>query len=181
MSDDVRNDEGSIISAKARMRGLLRSRTNTDSSSKPLGTAPGPQKRLTVVEKYYYQSQGEPIRSLAGSKYVKALDAQGEDAYERTYKIGENLLKLDTGWIEGEIAMLRIINTEGTNWRRIPTKEQMEEISEKNVLVKFVASEHHHWIIPPGESMKGIPSDIDELHVCCTKGEARITVCIVPK
>ena len=179
MTEELEKESGRVDPTESRIRELLRAQRHTG-KSRELKTESTHSDRLTVIEKCYYQVYGESAKALPKSIYTRFLKSSEQEAYQRTYKIGEEWGNLDTGWIE-DASMVIIKNLEGTKWTTIPSEKEREEVAKKVVRISYEASDDKHWVLEPGESMRGTPSHVQDLVLRCEKGEARITICIVPK
>ena len=179
MTEELAEESGKVDPIESRMRELLKAQRHTG-KPRELKTEATHSDRLTVIEKCYHQVYGESAKALPKSTYTRFLEGSEQETYQRTYKVGEEWTSLDTGWIENA-SMVILKNLEGTKWTTVPSEEELEEVAKKVVRVSYKVSGDKHWIIEPGESMRGTPSHVQDLVLRCEKGEARITICLVPK
>ena len=149
-------------------------------------TPPISVNQITVVDKIYHR-QGSESPTSVSSRFIRHLQTD-EQVYERRTRVGEEWTPLEHGWIE-EAGMIVIQNTEGTTLQVIPTEEEKEETAAKilelsvtdglldsppGVLAK-------PWLIPPGESFRGYPSDVSKLVLRCRSGVCRYNVHVYPR
>ena len=133
--------------------------------------------RITVVETVYYQPQGDDATAIDGS-YSRELNSH-EQIYRRNCEVGEEWEPLDSGWID-RAGLLVVKNTEGLNQQRMPTGEEKEELKRKVLQIAYKGEEDCCWLIPPGESMRGLPSHIKCLVVRCKRGTCSFSVHVIP-
>lgn len=135
-----------------------------------------PKDRLTVVENVYHQaiSDGQGPTQFE-SRYSRELDTK-EQVYQRRTKVGEDWEPLDFGWIE-KVGLLLIRNEEG-KFTEIPTDEENQRTQRKILEVAY-CSEGSGWLIPVGESMRGIPTS-KLARIRSHSGVTRYTITVIP-
>lgn len=140
----------------------------------------GLKSKLTVVDTVYYQCVGgEPVS--VESKFSRELDSD-EQIYQRHSKVGEDFIPLDCGWLERNVGMLLITNEEGKNLQAHPTEEEAETLSRRVLEVRYKGNGlAGGWLIPPGESFRGYPSNTENLVIRCQVGTAQFTINLIPK
>ena len=135
--------------------------------------------RLTVIDKVYHQPKtGEAF--CCESTFERWLDHE-ESVYSRKMKAGEAWQLLKLGWFTDEektVGMLLIRNDEGSHRQTLPTDEEKAETAKKvlEVGVQGISL----FVIPPGESFRGVPSGQD-VYVRCLGGDCSYTVFAFPK
>ena len=138
-----------------------------------------PKDRLIVVESIYHQpASGDP--TSFDSRFGVELASQ-EQPYERTTTVGEEWTQLSLGsWIT-ECRMLVLRNEEGNDLRVTPSPE-MKAALEAKVLELSDANGPSSvtWLIAPGTSMRGRPSDLSSLRIRSASGTIKFTVCLYP-
>lgn len=140
--------------------------------------------RLTVNESVYHQLYGEQPSQIENhfSRFVES----DEEPYSRRRKATEEWQPLDIGWVkEIGVGMLVISSLAGKALQRNPTKEEKEETAKQILEVSYTAATPTSvalcWLIPPGESMRGMPSHGNELWIRSRHGTVRYTVFVIPK
>jgi len=134
--------------------------------------------RLAAVGTVYHQPFGEGPTSIE-FRFSRELEAK-EQLYSRHIKVSEAWELLDCGWIKSA-GMLVITNDEGKHQQVKPTAGELEAISKRIVEVAYGRSGKHGWLIPPGESMIGCPSNVQGLYIRCHSNTARCTVHLIPQ
>lgn len=149
----------------------------------PPSPAPGmrPAKRrprLSVVQMVYHQQpDGQP--TVQEARYSRWLESD-EQPYLRRMTVGEEWVALDVGWVE-KAGMLVLRNEGGPPSPVKLTPEQKAEAAAKVIEVGFTEGlTGQVWLIPPGESMAGVPRNAKELRVRCQSGEVKLSVCVLP-
>lgn len=138
------------------------------------------QARVTVVESVYHflpkrQPQGSEVR------YSRTL-ASAEQIYVRLMQIGPEWAKLDCGWVKAA-SMLVLSNEEGKGLDRVPTPAQRAETAARVVELATTTPEGalvSTDLVPPGESLRRIPSELGWIWVRCRTGTALVTLTLVP-
>lgn len=93
--------------------------------------------RIVVVENVYHQgSDGMPTTHVY-PRYTQFLTTD-EQPYQRHTKVGEEWVRLDTGWLN-ECSLIVLENTEGLFQFRNPTKEEVEETKKKVIEIGFIS------------------------------------------
>lgn len=110
--------------------------------------------RLTVVDNVYFTSRDGQSEQFT-SRFDREL-AGDELPYQRRRMVaGPTWQELDLGWCaDGGLSMLVVYNDEG-KFERQPTPEQRAEMATR---VLEVGDYSHPWLVPPGESLRGLPS-----------------------
>lgn len=162
--------------------------------------------KIGVVESVYYRYSGAPACDST-SRFVRLITSD-EQVYDRKLTIGEQWVKLDTGWLADKVGLLKIENLEGQGlWTRSnPTNEQLEELRQKIIEVGIIPPTETEdkkpmkvltfleeeeilkpmdqpipmFYIPPTESMRGTPVQASRLWLRCCKGKAKIRVFALP-
>lgn len=133
--------------------------------------------RVTVVEQVCHQREGEGPVSAPSSRFWRTLKSSGE-AYQRGLVADGSWRKLDLGWVP-DPGLVLIYNREGQNLQANPSDEERADIA-KRVLEVSYAGELPGWLVLPGESMRGLPTDASELMVRSRHGKIRYQVFAVP-
>lgn len=135
--------------------------------------------RLICVDRLYFQPHNQQATGVE-HQFVRELDTH-EQPYIRKCVATETPQSLKCGWISGEqCGMLLITNDEGLNLQKIPTEEEKQAIAKK-VLRLYRPGSSFHWIIPPGESFRGYPSDCELLDIESASGEINYTLHLFPR
>ena len=146
-------------------------------------TSHQPQKkiadRVTVVETIYHQVQGEQPTTIE-SRYSRNLKTD-EQLYQRRFTVTEDWVLLDLGWAGNNISLLHISNEEGKFPHKIPTPEEIEEVARRVIEVSYAPTSGMGWSIPPGESIRGIPTRVESLFLRCVCGKAKCVLTLVPE
>lgn len=149
--------------------------------------APDVKDRLTVVESVYHQPFGEDPVEIP-SRFSRNLKTR-EQLYCRRLVATEKWEPLDCGWLGNAVGMLVVSNNEGKNQQVNPTNEEREVLAAK-VLELFCsqgdrtmlsAARQAHWLVPPGESMRGCPAAAQKIHIRCQSGTAKFTLHLIPE
>jgi hypothetical protein len=141
-----------------------------------------PKARLTVVEQVYHQLPGENPTRIE-SKFYQALDI-AEQLYHRRMKATERWQKIDCGWIQ-EVSEVCIHNDEGRFLVVQPSDEERAEAARKVLEVSFGdygpdPPSGPVWLVRPGQSMRGCPSEFQRLCIRSQCGEARCSIYLIP-
>lgn len=137
--------------------------------------------RVGVVSTIYHQQpDAEPIAVEA--RFSRWLES-GEQPYLRKLTIGEKWTPLDLGWLQGA-GRVFLKNEEG-RFAAQPTQEEREatmaRIVELAVVEPVAGNRHFSWgRVRPGESLCFEPTNPASLRLRCQRGQARITLLIVP-
>lgn len=131
--------------------------------------------RITVVETISHQpvSVGEKAFPLQ-SKFWRTL-SHHDRPYQRSFKVTEDSVPLDVGWAREwpGIGLIHVSNDEGRFFQTIPTPAEREALTHKVI-------ELGEWLILPGESMRGVPADVNKLRIRSRSGTIRVTVTVYP-
>lgn len=133
--------------------------------------------RLSVIGAVYYETaDAQP----EGAQYVFSRELKTDDqVYKRNLKATEEWQPLDCGWLS-DCGMLLIVNNEG-KFTVNPTDEQREEASKKILEVSYGPVQcQPNWLIPVGESMQALPSDVDKLFIRSQSGVIKFTIHLFP-
>lgn len=140
--------------------------------------------RLVVVETVYHQPTGEQPTAVE-SRFSRDLQTV-EQPYQRQLTATEEWKPLDCGWIK-DAGMLVIQNLEG-KFQANPTDEERAEAAARVLEVSYREDQdpnmdvsRHGWLIYPGESFRGCPSNLDLLAVRSQYGSLRLSVFIIPR
>ncbi len=147
--------------------------------------------RLTVVSNIYYQRVGKNPKSIP-SKFARDLESK-QQLYERELEATEEWQPLDCGWVT-YAGMLVIINHEGQNLQVHPTDEERKATAKKiielawgktidNESMFFTTEDQspYMWLVPPGESFQGFPSNPSQLCIRSQSGVAEYTLYLIPR
>jgi hypothetical protein len=154
---------------------------------------PAPSPRLVVVETVYHQPpQGSP--QAAESRWLRTL-ASDEQPYVRRVKIGEAWQPLDHGWLA--VCSLALVANEAVKFAVVPTGEQRQEAAAQVLEVAFALPDagkqkrtmHDPPLppltpvleVPPGESLRCSPLDLETVRLRCRKGVATVLLTLYPK
>lgn len=132
--------------------------------------------RITVVEQVYFQSFGEQPR-LQESRYSHELDSF-DQPYERRLTAGPDWVPLDIGWV-AEPGMILVRNDEGQFFAFNPTEEQKGIVAGRIIELSY-GGDQLGWLVPPGETFRGCPSDARALKIRCQRGRAAYTLLVYP-
>jgi hypothetical protein len=165
------------------------------SSSFPQRKAP--TNRLMVVEMLYHQSIEDQPTAFE-TRFARWLQTD-EQPYVRKAKATEEWQPLDTGWLQ-ESSMLLISNVEGTVIDRQPSQEEQDALASRILELGLLVSEaapskrtmHSQQgdqqsvvlpfgEIPPGETCRFSPVNLDRILVRCRKRSARYSVTALPR
>lgn len=125
--------------------------------------APKPQAhdRIVVVESVHHiPAQGEAV--TVESKFSRECLTKEQPYIRRNQVATQEWSLVDLGWIKTP-GMVVLANDEGRHFQTAPTNEQREELSRKLLLVKLVRDVNQQtcgtwFLVPPGESMRGLPA-----------------------
>lgn len=133
--------------------------------------------RLTVVDKVCFEPVGEqPIESV--SAFDRKIDTE-TPFVPISLTVGEELVGLPE-WLPKNLAMLTIKNLP-TKWNCQPTDEQRAEAEAKVLRICGIFEGGSlQWLIPPGESMRGMPANWQRLRMRCDKGTTKVQIFAVP-
>lgn len=137
--------------------------------------------RIGVVSTIYHQQpDAEPIAVEA--RFSRWLESS-EQPYLRKLTIGEKWTPLDLGWLQGA-GRIFLKNEEG-RFAVQPTQEEreatMSRIVELAVVEPITGNRHFSWgKVRPGESLCFEPTDPTSVRLRCQRGQARVTLLIVP-
>lgn len=136
--------------------------------------------RIGVVSLLYHQQPGVDPISI-DSRFSRWLEST-EQPYLRKITIKEEWTPLDLGWIGDKVGMLLIKNEEG-HFQIQPTEEQRQEVMARIVelAVESAAGIIVLWgLVRPLESIQFEPSNAQYLRLRCRKGQAKITLAVMP-
>ncbi len=145
-----------------------------------------PKDRISVVEMVYHRPFGDQA-TVIESRFSRDLQGH-EQPYTRNLKATEEWQQLDCGWLPNA-GMLVIHNTEGKFLQVNPTDEERKESASKILEVCFDWPDRtgwkkdptHCWLVLPGESMRGCPSQPRELYIHSQSGVAKYTIHLLPR
>lgn len=135
-----------------------------------------PKDRLTVIDSVYHQAPGKDPDQYE-TKFSRPLESE-EQVYDRDLIATEEWTQLDKGWIES-CSQLLIMNTEGKTVQTILSQEENSELAEK--ILEIRQGTEVTWLVPPKESVRGIPANLDTIFIRCRKGTANYTVVLFPR
>jgi hypothetical protein len=146
----------------------------------PVQLTPANQNRLLVVESVYYQGP-HTDGVQRDSRFGRFLDTD-EQPYLRVFVVKEEWQPLDPGWLS-RAGMLLLVNQEG-RFQVNPTEEQARTAAARVILlgVKPLIDlpPTPFARVRPRESCRLEPAGLDNLYVCCEKGEARGVLTLLP-
>lgn len=150
---------------------------------KPLPAPTPPKNRMTVVQYVYHQVPGEQPK-LYESRFSRELTTI-EQPYVRITQIGSEWIPLDLGWLKDcGVGTVVIENNEGQRFQVIPTKEEKEVISKREVEIALCneGEEPRAFLfVPPTETVRFSPRCPNLLKIRCLQGHAKITIQVFPK
>lgn len=138
--------------------------------------------QLTVVEMVYHHVFGEETQ-VVESRYSRRLQGCGEQMYgPRNLTATEEWQSLDLGWVP-EPGLLHIQNREGQNFQVNPTPEERADIAKRILEVSYspLSQGVDGWLILPGESMRGYPTNPGKLFIRSRHGRSRYTLALIPR
>lgn len=137
--------------------------------------------RLSVVESIYHQTHGEQP-TVVESRFGRWLNTP-EQPYARRFRAGEEWVSLDKGWVE-DAAMLVLSNDEGRNPQVVPSEADKRELAQRAVEIGLAQMHgkppQPFAVVPPGESARFQPTNLETLMLRCWKGSARVTLTLIP-
>jgi hypothetical protein len=133
--------------------------------------------RLGVVEHVYHQSSNDQPMQVEG-RFSRPL-LSNEQPFRRKLTATQERKRLETAWID-DAGMLCLANEEGKCEQVVPTPEQRALNAAKVVELSYGDSDDK-WLILPGETFRGQPSNVKNLFVRCQCGTAECWVTIFPK
>lgn len=136
--------------------------------------------RITVLDTINYVPVSGATLPVQ-TNYNRLLKTD-EQPYTRNCRIGEQWVKLDSGWLT-EASQLKVSNEEGRFPVVYPTQEERAESMERVVEIGLcIAADPpvRFALIRPGESCRFEPADLSRLYLRCRKGTARVTVTVIP-
>jgi hypothetical protein len=134
---------------------------------------------MTVVEHVYHQVSGERPVEAPTRGYDRALQSDG-GSFLRSLIADETWRPLNLEWVP-EPGLLCIYNREGSNLPTLPSEEEKADIARRVLEVSYSVDGELGWEIPPGESMRGIPTKAKELMVRSRHEVIRYTVFAIPR
>jgi len=139
--------------------------------------------RMVVIEYIYHQQHNQPAMNL--EYRYRCHPVTSEQPYQRRCVATEQYQPIDRGWFENGGHGLVVIKNEepdkvneiaGISSQDIDSEEGVLEIRGKVDGDLDVLS----WFVPPGQTIKALPSSLQHLHVRCLKGRANYTLTIFP-
>jgi hypothetical protein len=136
--------------------------------------------RVTVVDMVYHQpANASPSTALGeGSRFYRELHTH-EQVYQRNKVATNEWLTVDTGWLES-CSMLILQNNEGKFSYR-PTPERLEEVKSRVIELSFDKGKTVSIVIPPGESCRFSPNNVNQISIRCRNLTATYTLCLIPE
>lgn len=126
--------------------------------------------RVTTVESVVYQPpEGPPVVASTGSSRFLASTEQPYGP--RHLEVAEEWKALDHGWIDAA-SVIVVANAEKV-WPGDEDKESPH-------VLEVAAGDGPPWLVAPGESLRGRPSDLASLRVRSRRGTIKFTVTIFP-
>lgn len=132
-------------------------------------TQVNPNKPHLVVAEWVYHARPGGDTHVVESRYERQLGS-GEQFFERELVVGEEWAAITHCWLESA-GMLTVGTGEGA--------ADVVEVAFAGVDGE-VPADQPRWLIHPGESFRGVPSSLTSLRLRCRRGEAIVTVGVVP-
>ncbi len=132
----------------------------------------------------HHQTEGEDPFTVE-SRFERELQTK-EQPYSRTTTVGEKWEEIDCGWLGDNVGMLVIANKEG-GFTILPTEEERQELAKKILVLSYhpypqpPLMEENWWLIPPGESMRGMPSAPKRIYIKSMCGSTKYTISLIPR
>lgn len=133
--------------------------------------------RLTVIEQIYHQQADSDPTNLE-ERYSRILESE-EEPYKKKLTINQDWIILNAPGLEST-SLVIIRNLEGRYRTTIPDQVEIELVKERVLEVGFLVTSPH-IIIPPTESARFCPSNLEKLYIRCRKGSCKISILVVPK
>lgn len=135
--------------------------------------------RLVVVESVYCQQEGEQPDSLDAG-YARWLTTDQQPLVRRRLTIGPEWQPLDCQWLD-KAGLLVLENVEGRNLARQPSADELAAIRGRVIELAYAGTPlDRSWLIPPGESFRGCPANLDGLRIRCRCGQAKALLSLFP-
>lgn len=134
---------------------------------------------VTVVESVYHRTSPDHKPLLVDCRSKRTL-ASDDQPYQRfNLDVGEDWqpLKFDPDWVGPLLCGLLIIKNEPTRFAVNPTPEQRTEAASRVLEVSVSGSAP--WLVFPGETFRGVPSDLSLVRVRCRKGSAKYSLTLL--
>ena len=140
--------------------------------------------RILVIDSVYFCPYNDEVIGV-DSRYDRPLETQ-EQVYTRQCHnpntvSTEEWRQLDFGWLSSNIGMFVITNDEGKYYDTHPSEEEKEDTKKRILQIRCNANPDCVWLIPPGESFRGSPSDPSHLWIRCEHGQAKYTLTAFPR
>ena len=135
---------------------------------------------VTVVENVYYQPLQGQTEQVGEAAYSRSIQSH-EQPFVRRFAAGESWKPLPCGWID-HCGLLILANDEGRYMHRHPSPEEKATVASRVVELAYTGDEASFcWLVLPGETMRGYPSDASKLVIRCRKGTAQVTLTLLPE
>ncbi len=143
-----------------------------------------PPARLTVSDTVYYQSVGADPEAVDHrfSRFV----ASDEQPYARRLTIPTAWVRLDPGWLAGNVGMMKVVNEGHPGRTALPTAGERE--ADAGLVVELAVSLNTEGTMAvafarlrPGESLRFEPTDPGRLMLRCVgSGPTRVLLNLYP-
>ena len=140
-----------------------------------------PKTRLTIVATILHQASGQDPIPLE-IRQQRGLETD-EQPYIRHLILppGNDWLPLDIGWLNKGVSCISIKNNEGTNFTRIPSQAQKDEINTRVIEISFDGI-NPHIEVRPGEVHPPIfVVDVSKVKIRVRNGTAKASIIAFPK
>lgn len=155
------------------------------------------RRRVAINETVYHQQIGKQPTSISHRSSRWLLS--DEQPWRREFTVGPEWIPLDLGWIGDRVGLLHLANLGGS---RLPTNPTIENLTETLRLTVDVAilidindrdepRDQHSpplvpvvlvptWQVPPGDALRGLPRNPQNLRVCCVGGLVKCVLNLFP-
>lgn len=140
------------------------------------------KRSVTVVEIINHTGENRKAYTVEARFQRKLYGEEETQQYERQLTVKEEWQPFDLGWV-GKPAMVFLKNEAGRGLRVIPSSQEKERIAARVIQVTFAALTESgpYFDVRPGESFRGSTSGADQLRIRCAKGEAKVTIGVIPE
>ncbi len=134
--------------------------------------------RIVVVETVYHQQHGGQPTAVE-SRYAHNLTTDEQVYGPRKIVATEEWKPLDVGWVKSA-SLLILSNEEGKGLQVNPTEQQRKDMAARVVELSW-DPRPFVWLIHPGHSFRGCPSQLKGLIIRCRSGQAECFVTVYPE
>lgn len=137
--------------------------------------------RVTVVERVYHQLPYKEAHQVE-ARFSRNLESKKRHHTEYL-EATEEWQPLPCGHLQDDVGMLVLHNDAETTPGVIPSPEDLDELAKRVIEVSYAcpSDSYNCWLVPPGESMRGMPSHATQLFYRCQHGTAEATLTLIPK